>query len=331
MPGTPKVVFGKDGGLIEILYAGAGFLHIRREVYLTIQKLQHLPMCNERFRSPMIPFFHSMVHPIEDGHWYLAEDYAFCQRARASGFKIMADTTIRLWHVGSQSYGWEDAGRSLERFDTFVLNLGPEPEQGRPSSVDGGTAIAAFASRYRWPEVKPDVPPFMERNPLPQGIQEILSRSVSHATRVVVDLGPGLGSSTRFVANLAPDASIIAVDSWDESAERQAGTETCQSFEAFLSECWGYRTQIIPVRADWGEGLRGIAQSGLKPDLIWLGTKRRADRLYDELGSAINLFPGIEVIGDGWDEDRVQRAVATVARDKGIQLETHGTGWRLHR
>ena len=86
-------------------------------------------MCNERFRSPMIPFFHSMVHPIEDGHWYLAEDYAFCQRARASGFKIMADTTIRLWHVGNQSYGWEDAGRCLERFDTFVLNLGPEPEK----------------------------------------------------------------------------------------------------------------------------------------------------------------------------------------------------------
>ena len=122
MPGTPKVVFGKDGGLVEILYAGAGFLHIRREVYLTIQKQQNLPMCNERFRSPMIPYFHSMVHPIEDGHWYLAEDYAFCQRARASGFKIMADTTIRLWHVGTYSYGWEDAGRQMERFGKAIRN-----------------------------------------------------------------------------------------------------------------------------------------------------------------------------------------------------------------
>ena len=51
-----------------------------------------LPMCNERFGSPMIPFFHPMLHPCEDGHWYLAEDYAFCQRARQCGFKIMADT-----------------------------------------------------------------------------------------------------------------------------------------------------------------------------------------------------------------------------------------------
>ena len=113
----------------EILYAGAGFLHVRRDVYLAIQKRQGLAMCNERFRLPMIPFFHSIVHACEDGHWYLAEDYAFCQRARASGFKIMADTTVRLWHHGNHAYGWEDAGRELERYDTFTLNLGPGPRQ----------------------------------------------------------------------------------------------------------------------------------------------------------------------------------------------------------
>ncbi len=141
MPGTPKVVFGKEGGLIEILYAGAGFLHVRREVYLAIQKRQQLPMCNERFRAPMIPFFHSMVHPCEDGHWYLAEDYAFCQRARACGFKIMADTTIRLWHVGNYAYGWEDAGVERGRFETFVLNLGPEPERQQEAGREPGAPM----------------------------------------------------------------------------------------------------------------------------------------------------------------------------------------------
>jgi hypothetical protein len=38
----------------------------------------------------------------------------------------MADTAVRLWHVGSYSYGWEDAGKGPERFGTYVLNLGPE-------------------------------------------------------------------------------------------------------------------------------------------------------------------------------------------------------------
>jgi hypothetical protein len=125
-PDSPKIVFGKEGGLIEILYAGTGFLLVRRKVYSAVQEQLKLPMCNERFKSPMIPFFQPMLCPCDDGHWYLAEDYAFCQRTRECGFKIMADTTIRLWHVGSHAYGWEDAGMERERFETFVLNFQPE-------------------------------------------------------------------------------------------------------------------------------------------------------------------------------------------------------------
>jgi hypothetical protein len=57
------------------------------------------------------------------GHWYLPEDYAFCERARQCGYKIMADTTIRLWHHGSYGYGWEDAGKDKERYETFYFNV----------------------------------------------------------------------------------------------------------------------------------------------------------------------------------------------------------------
>jgi hypothetical protein len=136
IPGSPQLVFGKGGGLAEILYAGAGFLLIRREVYLTIQQQLRLPMCNERFRIPLIPFFYPMLHSCEDGHWYLAEDYAFCERARQCGFKIMADTTIRLWHIGYHAYGWEDAGMDRERFDTFTLHLGPKPPPTQTNGID---------------------------------------------------------------------------------------------------------------------------------------------------------------------------------------------------
>jgi hypothetical protein len=133
IPGTPNMKFGREGGLVEVLYAGTGFILIRREVYLTMQERLHLPMCNERFQSQMLPFFHPMLHQCDDGYWYLAEDFAFCERARQSGFKIMVDTTIRLWHVGSYAYGWEDAGIDRERFETFVLNFGPEPIQSERS------------------------------------------------------------------------------------------------------------------------------------------------------------------------------------------------------
>jgi hypothetical protein len=123
LPGTPKVTFGQDGGLLELKYGATGFLHVRREVYLKMQHRLALPLANERFGSPMVPFFYPMLHPIEDGTWYLAEDYAFCERARQCGYRIVADTTIRLWHLGSYGYSWEDSGLERERNATFTLHL----------------------------------------------------------------------------------------------------------------------------------------------------------------------------------------------------------------
>ena len=60
------------------------------------------------------------------GPWYLAEDYAFCERARQCGYKIMADTSIRLWHIGEYAYGWEDAGLERVRHDSFLFLIADE-------------------------------------------------------------------------------------------------------------------------------------------------------------------------------------------------------------
>ena len=125
LPGTDKLIFGDAGGLTEILYAGTGFLLVRREVYEMIQRELHLPLCNERFGGrPMVPYFQPMSHPDSPGsettgHWYLAEDFAFCERARQAGFKIFADTRVRLMHYGNYGYSWEDAGMELQRYRTF--------------------------------------------------------------------------------------------------------------------------------------------------------------------------------------------------------------------
>jgi hypothetical protein len=140
LPGTKKVVFGEQGGLIEVKYAAAGFLHIRREAYATIREKLKLPLCNTRFGRGNWPFF--QPYWIEDQgtgdkeqgtgngdspqairHRYLTEDFAFCERARQAGLKIMADTRIRLWRVGSYGFGWEDAGSNPERFDTYHFHV----------------------------------------------------------------------------------------------------------------------------------------------------------------------------------------------------------------
>lgn len=135
LPGTKEIVFGRNGGLIEIKYAGAGFLMVRREVYESIQTKLELPVCNTSFRRPMIPFFLPMTILQANHHWYLAEDYAFCERARQSGFKIIADSTIRLYHYGSYGYSWEDAGQDVRRYVNYNYALNAS------SAIDSANAV----------------------------------------------------------------------------------------------------------------------------------------------------------------------------------------------
>src|SRR5438270_47450 len=90
LPGTKSVRFGRGGRLTEVRYCGFGFVYTRREVYAAVRKKLRLPTCNERFGAPMVPYFAPLVVNDGQGFWYLSEDYAFCERARQAGFKIMA-------------------------------------------------------------------------------------------------------------------------------------------------------------------------------------------------------------------------------------------------
>ena len=68
--------------------------------------------------------------PAERTYWYLSEDYSFCERARQCGYKIMEDTSIRLWHIGHYAYGWEDAGQDRLRHDSFLFLFGDGEKEG---------------------------------------------------------------------------------------------------------------------------------------------------------------------------------------------------------
>ena len=136
LPGTRQVLFGPNGGVIEILYGGFGFTLTRRELYETMQRQLRLPVCNQRWGSLLVPYFAPLVVQDGDGAWYLAEDYAFCERARQCGARVMADMAIRLWHVGAYRFSWEDAGSDKERFAHYTFHL-PSPKDGPSSSGPG--------------------------------------------------------------------------------------------------------------------------------------------------------------------------------------------------
>jgi hypothetical protein len=119
LPSTREVVLGDGGGLTEILYAAGGFTLVRSSVYSAIKEKLALPVCNAQFGSPFVPYYQPMVKDTDAGPWYLAEDFAFSERARQAGFRVMADTRIRLRHIGRYAYQWEDAGMEMKRHGRF--------------------------------------------------------------------------------------------------------------------------------------------------------------------------------------------------------------------
>jgi hypothetical protein len=245
----------------------------------------------------------------------------------------MADTTIRLWHVGNHAYGWEDAGMEQERFDTFVLNFGPKSASSQEVVNGDNAALTEFAKQHPWPLEKPRVPPFPERDWLASGTQSLLADSVFHSTRLIVEVGSWVGRSTRYLANLAPQASVIAIDHWQGRLEHLGDPEFAtllpHLYEAFLSACWDYRNQIIPVKADSLQGFRCIAEAGLQPDLVYIDADHGFEAVLGDIRLALDLFPKAIIVGDDWNWDSVRAAVQTIVSERGLCCAWHGNGWKI--
>ena len=142
-PGTTAVQFGHGGGLLRVESCGLGFALVRRRVLEAIAR-QAAPATEAAY------FTVPRARPGFAGR--VAEDVAFCRRAREAGCEVVVDTSIRLWRIGPARQGWEDAGGDRERHDDFTLHIRPPAEMRR----------AADATRPT-PATTPDEP---ARNPL---------------------------------------------------------------------------------------------------------------------------------------------------------------------
>jgi len=88
-------------GLLRVERVGTGFMLIRRHV------LEKLEADHPEWKfwvntedTHHTAFFDFMVTP----EGYMGEDYLFCDRARAAGFKIFIDPEINLGHFGSTEF-----------------------------------------------------------------------------------------------------------------------------------------------------------------------------------------------------------------------------------
>lgn len=94
------------GEPIELLRAGTGFMMIRRDVIETLAarhpELRYVPDQLDRdsglTAEHVTALFQPLIDP-ETGH-LLADDYAFCHRVRAAGYRIWLAPWMRTTHTG---------------------------------------------------------------------------------------------------------------------------------------------------------------------------------------------------------------------------------------
>lgn len=87
-----------ERGLIEVNRIGTGFLRISRKAMLAVTK--DSKGYKEYGRDAINAFEVGFLNDDE----FLSEDFFFCEKLKAKGFKIMLDTRINLGHCGGMKY-----------------------------------------------------------------------------------------------------------------------------------------------------------------------------------------------------------------------------------
>lgn len=87
-------------GLLEVRGVGTGFIMIKRQVFLDMRCHAKTYVTSNQNDGLIHEFF-----PTDNNqNYWVSEDYVFCDRARALGYKTMVDTNVLVQHKGSKWY-----------------------------------------------------------------------------------------------------------------------------------------------------------------------------------------------------------------------------------
>jgi predicted O-methyltransferase YrrM len=274
----------------------------------------------------------ALLTPAERAPWVEAVLRLYDDQAFAAGQRGLGLVAGQQWA----------ADKVAPQYARFLSRLA-QARRPRPAPLNGaagarnGTAAAVrrLAETHPWPQQRPeDAAPGQEQGWLGAGTEVMLARVLSPATKLVVELGAWVGLSTRFIADHAPNTTIISVDHWVGSPEHQA-QERFQKllprlFETFQARCWDYRDRVVPLRMNTLDGLRTVAESGLQPDFVYVDAEHSYQAVMAELNLARQLFPRAVLGGDDYDWKGVREAADAFARQHGLVVDRFGArGWRL--
>src|SRR5262245_32525715 len=196
--------------------------------------------------------------------------------------------------------------------------------------------LEALERAFPWPADRPSVSlTEAHLGCLDRGVRDLLAGELSADTRLVVELGAWLGLTTRFLADHARNATVVAIDHWLGSPEHHSRSKWQAMLptlhETFLALCWPYRHRIVPLRLPTLIALQLLADYGLPPGLIYLGAGHSYQEILSELELSDRLFPRAILVGGDCSHSPVREAVTEFARRHGLTSRTAGNGWKLMR
>ena len=114
---------GKGAPIQEIRYLSSGCMGIRKRVFKKLIETGVVHLCHES-KDPYYPFFNELEYNL-NGKWInLSEDWALCQRARDAGFKVYCDFSVKVGHIGTIIYDWDNFFRPpKEKREGFDYNF----------------------------------------------------------------------------------------------------------------------------------------------------------------------------------------------------------------
>lgn len=98
---------GKGAEIQPMRYVSTGCMGIKRKVFERMVEKEVVHLCHPDTRK-FYPFFCPMEKELNEKWIYLSEDWAFCQRALDLGFKIWCDFSVKLGHIGTYTYTFDD-------------------------------------------------------------------------------------------------------------------------------------------------------------------------------------------------------------------------------
>jgi hypothetical protein len=194
---------------------------------------------------------------------------------------------------------------------------------------------------YSFPSVKPDVEPD-SHGWFNDHMAAFIKPSITDQTKVILELGVWLGSSTRWFCKNST-AKIVSVDHWKGSVEHQGRKDVAGKlptlYDTFIVNCWDFKDRIVPIKTDSITGMYICQDLGYTPDIIFVDASHEYEDVLKDIKTARNLFPTATIMGDDWswknrklaNRFTVREAVVEFAKQNSMSIREDGRCWQLEQ